>query len=92
MLPQELKCLAQDVARRSAGIDEIESVRAFGMVHERNREILDQSLADEAVDGGIHRRKLVAPGPHDEQRYIPSKIRKGAADARVCEAKLPRRI
>ena len=92
VLPQEPKCLAHDVAGRSAVGKEIKGVQAFGMIHEGNREILDQSLADEAVDGRIHRRKLVAPGPHDEQRYIPSKIRKGAADARVCKAKLPRRI
>ena len=51
VLPQEPKGLAHDVARRSAVGEEIKGVRAFGMVHEGNREILDQSLADEAVDG-----------------------------------------
>jgi len=51
VLPQEPKGLAHDVARRSAVGKEIKGVRAFGMVHEGNREILDQSLADEAVDG-----------------------------------------
>jgi hypothetical protein len=34
-------------------------------------------VTDEAVDGGIHRRKLVASSPRYEQRHIPSKIRKG---------------
>lgn len=92
VLSQEPQCLAQDVARRSAVVEEVEGVRAFGMVHEGNREILDQSLTDEPVDGGIHRRELVASGPRDEQRHIPSKIRKGAADTWVCEAKLSRRI
>ena len=67
-------------------------MRAFGVVHEGNREILDKSLTDEPVDGGIHRRKLVASGPRDEQRHILSKIRHGTADTWVCEAKLPRRI
>src|SRR5687767_1657033 len=92
VLPQEPQGLAHDIARRSAVVEEVKGVGPFSMVHEGNREILDKSLTDEPVDGGIHRRKLVASGPGDEQRHIPSKIRHRAADAWVCEAKLSRRI
>lgn len=92
MLPQESQCLPQDVARRSAVVEEIESVRAFGMVHEGDREILDKSLTDEAVDRGIHPWKLVVPGPGDEQRNIPPKISDGPAHAWVGETELPRSV
>src|SRR5688572_16646074 len=92
MLPQEPQCLANGLARRSAVVEEVEGVLAFSVVHEGNREILDKPLTDESVDRGIHRGKLVASGPDDEQRHIPSKIRQRAADAGVCEAKLPGRI
>ena len=50
VLPQEPQCMAQDVARRTAVVEEIEGMRAFGMVDESNREVLFQSLTDEAVD------------------------------------------
>ena len=92
VLPQEPKCLAHDVARRSAVGKEIKGVRAFGMVHEGNREVLNQSLTDKTVDGGIHRGKLVTPAPREEQRHISSKIRDGATAAWVCESEPLRRI
>jgi hypothetical protein len=62
------------------------------MVHKGNREIRGQSLTDEPVDGGIHRRKLIASSPRDKQRDVPPKVRHGASGAWVCEAKLPRRL
>src|SRR5687768_17533472 len=92
MLSEELQTQTHDLARHSAVVKEIKSVWAFGMVDEGNREILDERLTDEAIDRGIHRRKLIAPGPRDEQRHVPSKIRDRAADARVCEAKLYCRV
>ena len=92
VLPQEPQCLPQYVARRSAVVEEIKGVRAFGMVHEGDREILDKALTDEAVDGGIYPWKLVASGPGDEQRNIPPKIRNCTARAWVCETELPRSV
>ena len=49
MLLQEPQCLAHDVARHSAVIEEIKGVRAFGVVNEGNRKILDERLTDEGT-------------------------------------------
>ena len=50
MLSEEPQCLTHDLARHSAVVKEIKGVWAFGMVYEGNREIVDQSLTDKAIE------------------------------------------
>ena len=62
VLPQERQGLAHDLAGGPAVIEEVEGVWPFGVIDERHREIFDERMPHETVDGGVRRVELVAPG------------------------------
>src|SRR5215203_5967744 len=66
VLLQEAQCQPQDATRRPAVVEQVEGVRTVRVVHESNREIVDQSLTYEFVDRRIHRWKLILPCSRDQ--------------------------